>query len=66
MKEKQTNYKAMFFSGITFLGVGIVFMASVNAGLGAAFIVIGIALMVTGGKNKDKWKKMKKKHDISK
>lgn len=53
--KKQTNYKAMYFSGITFLGVGVVFMASVNPGLGVAFMAIGIALMITGWKNKDKW-----------
>jgi len=55
--KKEKDYKALFFSGITFIGVGIVFMASVNPALGGAFIVIGIALMITGGRNKDKWPK---------
>jgi len=43
--------------GIIFLSVGVVFMASVNRGLGAAFMVIGGLYMIFGGKNKDKWKK---------
>lgn len=55
--KKEKDYKTQFFSGITFLGVGVVFMASVNPGLGAAFIVIGIALMINGRKNKNKWPK---------
>ncbi|MBW2989378.1 hypothetical protein KY358_03610 [Candidatus Woesearchaeota archaeon] len=54
---KETNYKGIFFSGITFVGAGVVFMTSVNVGLGAAFIGIGIMFMIIGGKNKDKWKK---------
>ena len=36
--KKQTNYKAFFAVGIIFVGVGVVFMASVNKGLGAAFV----------------------------
>lgn len=43
--------------GITFVGVGVVFMTSVNPVLGAAFIVIGISNMIIGGKNKEKWQK---------
>lgn len=54
---KETNYKALFFSGLTFAGAGIVFMASVKAALGGALIAIGMAFMIIGGKNKDKWKK---------
>ena len=56
---KETNYKGIFFSGITLVGTGVVFMASVNVGLGAAFIGVGIMFMILGGKNKDKcneWK----------
>ena len=55
--KKETNYKALFFSGITFVGTGVVFMASVNPGLGGAFITLGITFMIIGGKNKDKWPK---------
>ena len=51
------NYKALFFSGLTFAGAGVVFMASVNPGVGGGLIVIGITFMIIGGKNKDKWDK---------
>jgi hypothetical protein len=57
MKKQETNYKAIFFSGITFVGTGVVFMTSVNVGLGAAFIGIGGMFMIIGGKNKEKWQK---------
>ena len=55
--KKQTNYKAIFFSGITFVGTGVVFMSAINPGLGAAFIALGIAFMIIGGRNKEKWPK---------
>ena len=57
MKKQETNYKAIFYTGITFVGTGVVFMTSINTGLGAAFIGIGITFMIIGGKNKDKWPK---------
>lgn len=57
MKKNEINYKAIYFMGITFVGVGVVFMTSVNPVLGAAFIVIGISNMIIGGKNKEKWQK---------
>jgi hypothetical protein len=57
MKKQETNYKAIFFSGITFVGTGVVFMTSVNVAIGAAFISIGITFMIIGGKNKEKWSK---------
>jgi len=53
-QKKNINYQAIFFMGVTFVGAGVVFMTSVNAGLGAAFIAIGAVNMVIGGKNKDK------------
>ena len=58
--KKQINYKAFFFLGLTFVGAGVVFISSVKSGLGFAFIGLGIVWMIIGGKNKDKWKKMKK------
>lgn len=54
---KEPNYKALFFLGITFAGTGVVFMSSVNPGLGGAFIALGIIFMIIGGKNKEKWPK---------
>lgn len=53
--KKQVNYQSLFYMGITFIGTGVVFMTSVNKGLGAAFIGIGGMFMIIGGKNKDKW-----------
>tara|TARA_Y100000310_G_C19963421_1_gene482215 strand:- start:110 stop:283 length:174 start_codon:yes stop_codon:yes gene_type:complete len=55
--KKQINYQAIFYMGITFVGAGVVFMASVNAELGAALMAIGGLNMIIGGKNKDKWPK---------
>ncbi len=55
--KKQINYKGLFFTGITFIAVGVVFMTSVNVGLGVAFIGIGGTFMIIGGKNKNKWEK---------
>ncbi|MBU1164201.1 hypothetical protein KKA15_01390 [Patescibacteria group bacterium] len=55
--KKEINYQAIFYFGITFVGVGVVFMASVNPGLGAAFIAIGGMNMIIGMKHKDKWPK---------
>jgi hypothetical protein len=51
-KQNNINYQAIFFMGVTFVGVGVVFMTSVNAGLGAAFIAIGGLNMIIGSKNK--------------
>lgn len=56
MSKKQINYQALFYMGITFIGTGIVFIASVNLALGIAFISIGIANIVVGLKHKDTWK----------
>jgi len=58
-QKKQIDYNALFSMGITFLGIGVVFMISVNKVLGLAFLVIGAINMIIGGKNKDKWKKWK-------
>jgi len=55
--KKQPNYQTLFSMGVILVGVGVVFMASVNRGLGTAFIVLGGLYMLFGGKNKDKWRK---------
>jgi hypothetical protein len=41
--------------GISFVGVGIVFISSVNPLLGTAFIAIGGLNMIIGSKNKQQW-----------
>ena len=55
--KKPINYQALFAMGIILVGTGVVFLASVNRGLGVAFIGLGAAYMLIGGKNKDKWVK---------
>ena len=57
MKKKNINYKAIFFMGITFVAVGVVFLSSVNQGLGSVFIAIGGLNMIIGAKNKKDWSK---------
>ena len=59
--KKQVNYKVFFPVGICFMGTGITFMAAVDKGLGAAFIVLGVVYIIISIKNKNKWKKIKKK-----
>ena len=56
-KKRQINYQAFFAMGIIFMGTGVVFLSSVNAGLGTAFIGLGVVWMVIGGKKRDKWKR---------
>jgi hypothetical protein len=58
--KKSNNYQAMFYMGVSFMGVGVVFLVSVNPGLGAAFIAIGGVNMIIGAKHKDKWTSNKK------
>ena len=60
-QKNNINYQAIFFMGICFVGVGVTFMAAVNAGLGVAFIAIGGLNMIIGARHKDEWKGRKKK-----
>jgi hypothetical protein len=55
--KKIKDYRALFASGIAFLGAGVVFLTSVNSGVGAGLLIIGAAFMIIGAKNKDKWRK---------
>ncbi|MBT7102270.1 hypothetical protein HN935_02045 [archaeon] len=55
-KKKETNYAAFFPMGICFVGVGVVFTASVNKVLGIAFMVLGGAYMIIGAKHGKKKK----------
>ena len=56
-KKKSINYKELFFMGIAYIGTGVTFTAAVNAGVGVALMGLGTIHMLTGLKNKDKWKK---------
>ncbi len=57
MKKQKINYKSIYYMGISFVGLGVVFIAAVNEILGASFIIMGILNMVIGGKHKEKWPK---------
>ena len=60
MKKQNFDYKALFILGISFIGVGVVFLAAVNKAIGIAFIAMSIIYMIIGLKNKDKWENDKK------
>ena len=44
------NLKPFFPVGICFMGAGVVFLVSVNRGLGIALIGLGIVYMIIGSK----------------
>ena len=39
------------------MGAGVVFLTSINNGVGAGLMILGAVFMVIGAKNKDKWRK---------
>ncbi|MFC1800917.1 hypothetical protein ACFLZB_00420 [Nanoarchaeota archaeon] len=55
MKKKKHN-KALFPMGVIFVGVGVVFMISVNKALGIAFIALGLIWMINTQRSKHKKK----------
>ncbi|MBR9705112.1 hypothetical protein GOV12_06885 [Candidatus Pacearchaeota archaeon] len=42
------NYDNMYYFGIILIGVGVVFMSTVNIGLGIGLTALGIILMFSG------------------
>ncbi len=54
---KEPNYQAFFAIGIVWLPVGVVFMLTVNTGLGIAFMGMSVVYLAIGLANRDKWKK---------
>ena len=56
-RKKEMNYHALFVSGIAFMGAGIVFFTSVNVGVGAGLLGMGMVFMIIGGRNKNKWRR---------
>jgi len=63
-KPKETNYRAFFILGITFLPAGIIYEVvfllsgtTVFLILGLSFIAMGLSYLAIGLANKDKWKK---------
>ena len=55
---KGVDYQSFFVMGISFVGLGIVFTATINPGF-LGITVLGVIYIILGWKNKDKWKKKK-------
>ena len=55
-EEKEIDYQAFFAMGISFVGVGVVLTATINAGF-LGFVGLGIIYMILGLSKRDKWKK---------
>ena len=53
---KETDYRAFFILGISFLPMGILFAISVNIGF-IGITVLGLIYLMIGLKNRDKWNK---------
>ncbi|MCK5624761.1 hypothetical protein KAI04_02885 [Candidatus Pacearchaeota archaeon] len=50
--RKKENQDALFSLGTIFVGVGVVFMITLNSALGIAFIALGLIWMINKYKNK--------------
>ncbi len=53
---KEIDYQSFFVMGISFVGLGIVFTATINPGF-LGITALGVVYMLLGCKNKDKLKK---------
>lgn len=53
MKNKKTNNKVFLPIGVSFMGVGAIFMTSINPGVGLALIGVGIMFIIIGVSKKD-------------
>jgi len=60
--EKETDYQAIFSVGFIWIPVGVVFMVTINPGLGVALMALGIVYIAIGLAHKDTWKIHKKDH----
>ena len=47
-KKKEINYDVFIPIGITFMGAGVVFISSINSGVGIGLLVLGIVYMIIG------------------
>ena len=56
-KIEEPNYQVFFSLGIMWIPIGVVFMITINPGLGVAFMALGIVYMAIGLANRDKWGK---------
>jgi len=56
-KMGEPNYQVFFIIGIAWLPIGVVFMLTINLVMGIAFMGMGASYMVIGLANRDKWEK---------
>lgn len=49
-QNQKPNYKAFIPVGITFMGAGVTFMITVNPGIGAGLIGVGVAFVIVGAR----------------
>lgn len=56
--KRKTNYRAMFFSGIAFMGAGVALSVSIGA-VGISLIGLGVIFMAVGLSHKDEWEQPK-------
>jgi len=54
----EVDYQSFFVMGISFVGLGLVFTATINPGF-LGITALGVIYIILGWKNKDKWKKKK-------
>lgn len=67
MKKQEkynVDYKGIFFMGLTFTGLGLLF-STINKVL-IGITVLGIIYLIIGFKNKNKWNKVKRWNELSK
>ncbi len=48
MKKQESTIKTFVLIGITFIGTGVVFITSVNSGIGVGMIGIGMVWIIIG------------------
>ena len=56
MVDRKINYNIFVVTGITFMGLGVIFMFAINTVLGLSFLAIGLGNLAIGlsGKHKEK------------
>ena len=61
-QQMETDYRAFFFMGVTFLPIGIAmmivyFLIDLSFFIAFPFITLGVVYLIIGLNNRDKWKK---------
>jgi NADH:ubiquinone oxidoreductase subunit 4 (subunit M) len=58
--KREVDYRSYFSMGVVWLPIGIVFSIILNGSVGLFFLIMGLAYMAVGLKNRDKWGKPQK------